>query len=75
MSDRAFHQFTKFSVLVLVNDKKNKERQSADSGEVKRITGTTTQPALALLTLREGADRNCTTVHTKSSMLRTRPTD
>ena len=49
MNDRAFHQFTKFSVLVLVNDKKNKERQSADSGEVKRIT-------LALLTLREGAE-------------------
>ena len=57
MNDRAFHQFTKFSVLVLVNDKKNKERQSADSGEVKRIT-------LALLTLREGAEmeiaRPCT---------------
>ena len=38
MNERAFHQFTEFSVLLLVNDKKNKERQSADSGEVKRIT-------------------------------------
>ena len=51
MNERAFHQFTEFSVLLLVNDKKNKERQSAGSGEVKRITGT-----LALLTLREGAE-------------------
>ena len=49
MNERAFHQFTEFSVLLLVNDKKNKERQSAGSGEVKRIT-------LALLTLREGAE-------------------
>ena len=56
MNERAFHQFTESIVLLLVNDKKNKERQSADSGEVKRITGTTTQPALALLTLREGAE-------------------
>ena len=49
MNEMAFHQFTELSVLLLVNDKKNKERQSADSGEVKRIT-------LALLTLREGAE-------------------
>ena len=59
MNERAFHQFNEFSVLLLVNNKKNKERQSAGSGEVKRITGT-----LALLTLREGAEmeiaRPCT---------------
>ena len=69
----------KFIALFLVNAKKNKERQSG-SGEVKRITGTTTQPALALLTPREGADGNCTTVHTKHPLLclivqKTRPTD
>ena len=69
----------KFIALFLVNAKKNKERQSG-SGEVKRITNTTTQPALALLTPREGADGNCTTVHTNHQLLclivqKTRPTD
>ena len=29
MNERAFHQFTEFIVLFLVNDKKNKERQSS----------------------------------------------
>ena len=71
----------KFIALFLVNAKKNKERQSG-SGEVKRIAGTTTQPALALLTPGEGADGNCTTVlHTNHPLLlclivqKTRPTD
>ena len=66
MNEMAFHQFTELSVLLLVNDKKNKERQSADSGEVKRITGTHSRSADSQ---RRSRDGNCATVHTKSSMI------